>query len=910
MITPRQTATAGLLSLAFSLPTHAVTLDLNAGDFLGQPDFWILQTVTLIKSPLTTLSPDLTLNLNDGSILGPLYEANDFDAINGFDFYNTTININDGGEFFSYFNFSGQTQSTVANAQINLKPGGILGNHFTLEQGSTLNMTGGSVYGFLTARNTDINVSAGGVGGSFTADDGAIVHITGGTFGEVFYANPGSTITIAGGSIGQNFSARNNSNTTMTAGAIGEYSNLESGSNFAISGGALGVGFSARTGSSLNLTGGEFKLNGQPVASLPANGLQPGDTLTGTLADGTPFVLADGSDDIQPGTTTLQTTSLPAIDTTPINLSTGLPNTPGLRAGQTLNLSGNATLPANFTANDATLNVTGGSIQRGFEAAGSTINMSGGAVTGYSNIANGVNLHHGTVMNLSGGEVYGGLRALGGSTLNITGGNIDNLYAFEQSSVNIHGGEFFLDGQPITQLPAQGLSFGDYFLAVLPDGSIINRQSISLLEQGTTTLIPASIPPVDPAPIIIDSGIGPKAARPGQTLNFSNNASTPDGFIAVQATINLDSGLIGRNAAAFDSEINLNAGGLSQHFTAFPGTTITINGGTISDNFTTHAHTTLNTGYIGNRMTAEDGSTTIINDGSLGNEATLKNGATLIINGGMTGSSLIAEAGSDVEIHGGLIGHFANYGNLLLTAPRLSSGFSTHPGSTTIIDGTNLEGAIGARGGRLTMLSGSLGRGLSATSGVEITILDGEFGNTMRLFTGTTLTLAGGTFSGGINALTVNSGATLNLFVNDLNIDNVDIPLTPGLPLLITQRNVPLIATLADGSTLNLSLKPLPFGDDVVYPDANLYAILALPGDANADNLVDLNDLSTLATHFGDTNAKRHQGDFNNDNIVDLIDLSILATNFNTGTGLPIPTPASATLLTLLTPALRRRRRR
>jgi hypothetical protein len=543
--------------------------------------------------------------------------------------------------------------------------------------------------------------------------------------------------------------------------------------------------------------------------------------------------------------------------------------------------------------------------------------MSAGAVTGYSNIANGVNIHHGTVMNLSGGQVNG-LRALGGSTLNITGGNIDNLYAFEQSSVNIHGGEFFLDGQPITQLPAQGLSFGDYFFAVLPDGSIINRQSISLLEQGTTTLIPASIPPVDPAPIIIDSGIGPKAARPGQTLNFSNNASTPDGFIAVQATINLDGGLIGRNAAAFDSEINLNAGGLSQHFTAFPGTTITINGGGISANYTTHAHTTLNSGYILDRMTAEDGSTTIINGGSLGDDATIRKGATLIMNGGeITGRNLVAENGSRVEIHGGIVRYLATYGEVLITSiPQFAqTGFRALPGSHTTIDGGGL-GRLGAglgtfpqaRGGNITMIDGTLGAHLDVSDGSEITVLGGEFGNTMELFTGTTLTLAGGTFSGGINALTAYSGATLNLFVNDLNLNGVDIPLTPGLPLLITQRNVPLIATLADGSTLNLSLKPLPFGDDVVYPDANLYAILALPGDTNADNLVDLTDLSTLATHYGDTNAKRHQGDFNGDNLVDLIDLSLLATHYNTGPGLPVPTPTTATLLALLTPALLRRR--
>jgi hypothetical protein len=93
MLTPRQTARAGLLSLTLIAPAAAVTVDLNAGDTRIQSDFTILASLTYLNSPFTLLGPSLTLNLNDGSILGPLYEANASDAINGFDFFNTTINI-------------------------------------------------------------------------------------------------------------------------------------------------------------------------------------------------------------------------------------------------------------------------------------------------------------------------------------------------------------------------------------------------------------------------------------------------------------------------------------------------------------------------------------------------------------------------------------------------------------------------------------------------------------------------------------------------------------------------------------------------------------------------------------------------------------------------------------------------
>ncbi|MEQ9461424.1 MAG: alpha-amylase family glycosyl hydrolase [Phycisphaeraceae bacterium] len=77
-------------------------------------------------------------------------------------------------------------------------------------------------------------------------------------------------------------------------------------------------------------------------------------------------------------------------------------------------------------------------------------------------------------------------------------------------------------------------------------------------------------------------------------------------------------------------------------------------------------------------------------------------------------------------------------------------------------------------------------------------------------------------------------------------------------------------------------------------------------GDANLDGQVDLIDLSTLATNFGqiaptDGNVLGWaDADFNGDNTIDLIDLSILATNFGQTNNIPEPTSALI-LITLLT---------
>ncbi|QDU70946.1 dockerin type I domain-containing protein [Mucisphaera calidilacus] len=80
-----------------------------------------------------------------------------------------------------------------------------------------------------------------------------------------------------------------------------------------------------------------------------------------------------------------------------------------------------------------------------------------------------------------------------------------------------------------------------------------------------------------------------------------------------------------------------------------------------------------------------------------------------------------------------------------------------------------------------------------------------------------------------------------------------------------------------------------------------------VPGDANGDGVVDLLDLSILASNFEgtDTPYTNEEGDFNGDGLVDLLDLSILASNFEST---PAPEPAGAALIGLGAVALLRRR--
>ena len=79
-----------------------------------------------------------------------------------------------------------------------------------------------------------------------------------------------------------------------------------------------------------------------------------------------------------------------------------------------------------------------------------------------------------------------------------------------------------------------------------------------------------------------------------------------------------------------------------------------------------------------------------------------------------------------------------------------------------------------------------------------------------------------------------------------------------------------------------------------------------LPGDANRDGKVNVQDLSILATNWGKDPAVWEEGNFNTDTVVNVQDLSILATNW-TGAA-TVPEPASAALLALGGLALIRRK--
>ena len=54
----------------------------------------------------------------------------------------------------------------------------------------------------------------------------------------------------------------------------------------------------------------------------------------------------------------------------------------------------------------------------------------------------------------------------------------------------------------------------------------------------------------------------------------------------------------------------------------------------------------------------------------------------------------------------------------------------------------------------------------------------------------------------------------------------------------------------------------------------------AMPGDGNLDGRVDINDLTIVLSHFGQTGATWSTGDFVGDGHVDINDLTIVLSSF------------------------------
>ena len=256
----------------------------------------------------------------------------------------------------------------------------LLGDPSGLRAGQTLTLqAGGELPPNFAAVGATLDIEGGRVGSFGEAADGAVVNLRGGEIGGGFDAFSGSTINVSGGVIGNSFAAR-------------------SGSAVTVSGGVIGSGFEVFPGSDTQLIGSEFRLDGAAFTGDSVT-LGSAQVLSGTLADGSVFILSPQAGDTISGVTlTPSTTPLLPADPTPVIVNTPSGGGPsGLRSGQTLTVVAGGELNDNFAAVNAFLNIEGGAIGNGLEAVESVVNISGGIVE------NSFGVFAGSIVNISGG---------------------------------------------------------------------------------------------------------------------------------------------------------------------------------------------------------------------------------------------------------------------------------------------------------------------------------------------------------------------------------------------------------------------------------------------------------------------------------------------------------------------------
>jgi hypothetical protein len=103
--------------------------------------------------------------------------------------------------------------------------------------------------------------------------------------------------------------------------------------------------------------------------------------------------------------------------------------------------------------------------------------------------------------------------------------------------------------------------------------------------------------------------------------------------------------------------------------------------------------------------------------------------------------------------------------------------------------------------------------------------------------------------------------------------------------------------------------KPCISGDYWAYSTgrsiASLSAVATIPGDANGDGQVDINDLTIVLANYNQTGMTWSQGEFTGSGTVDINDLTIVLADYNTGVGASaarlsgVPEPSCLVLLAI-----------
>lgn len=744
------------------------TLNVDSGDWLSQRD---LEAGVFEGQPFT-LGTDLTIEVNDQ---GHVEDVGESHTGTSFSFAGSSVNVNDGGAF-------GQLETLISDIELTIFSGG-QANVESIHGTGTVNVLGGELN----------ELQEVGIGVAFVMSSGRL---------NTHYRNG-----LTGGSV------------TVTGGVLGHRFTVGSGGILSVSGGQIDVGFQALAGSDVTFRGGEFQFNGSAVSHFDDGfnyQFKQNEVFTGTLADGSVFILGDQAfDTINAGSVTLTPAPLAPVDSTPRVVSSGTVFG-GLRSGQVMTLVDGGTLENHFAVVGATLNIDGGTVGDNLEAAYSTVNITGGQIgTQKPHRGDPVTLYDGSVVNITGGHFKNQLQPLAGSTVDVSGGLFEyGMRVRSESDTILHGDDFKLNGQPISELDA-GLPENGVFTGTLADGTVFvfSNQGVatsvsnsSQFEADATTLAPVSLGPVDTSPQIISTGSGPQGLRPGQTLTLTGDGALGDNFAAVGSTLNIMGGTVGDFARIAYSNVEMSGGRIDGSMSVYGGT-VNITGGEVVQ-----------------MLEAFSGARIVVSDGTAG-YLTAYDGGELLVEGGTIGRVGVSFGGVAI-VRGGVIATGGvNNGEMSVEGGVISKGFSVTDGTLNITGGEIGDRLRTSSDGIINLSGGTVGSGFTAGNGSTINISGGLVGTGFVAGFNSTVNISDGSFGQGFTA---GSGSLVNLFVLELHLDGLPVGLVEGMPFTVTDRDgILLTAILADGSSFDLTLDQNNIlGQDCIDADATLTATL------------------------------------------------------------------------------------
>jgi len=259
----------------------------------------------------------------------------------------------------------------------------------------------------------------------------------------------------------------------------------------------------------------------------------------------------------------------------------------------------------------------------------------------------------GAVVEMAGGKLGGSFLMRSGSALRISGGVFgDFLTAQSGSELRLSGGEFMMNGQPIGDLTG-GLPDNGVFTGVLADGSVFiigGELDFENIAPGAAVLDDAPPPPVDTTPLVVSTGMGPRAGlRAGQSLTLRGDGALREDFAAVGATLDIEGGSVGAGLELAFTEMNITGGTIGGGMNAYTGSRVRLAGGSIGDGAIAFAGSVVDIGggSVGQLFTAADGALVNISGGQIGDAFGAMSGATvrlfvteLFINGAPVGLTL------------------------------------------------------------------------------------------------------------------------------------------------------------------------------------------------------------------------------------------------------------------------------